>query len=97
MRTLKLCSILSLSALAVGLSSPALFGQSAPPNGMRAADLRAHAIVNARVVIRPGTVLERATIVIKDGVIVEYLEYRTLDVWFGQKTPWRPAGPGPTD
>lgn len=70
MRTLKLCSILSLSALAVGLSSPALFGQTAPPNGMRAADLRAHAIVDARVVIRPGVVLERATIVIKDGVIV---------------------------
>ncbi len=30
----------------------------------------------------------------KDGAIVEYMEYRTLDHWFGQPTPWRPAGPG---
>jgi len=29
----------------------------------------------------------------KDGVVVEYLEYTTLDLWFGQRTPWRPAGP----
>ena len=88
MRTLKLCSILSLSALAVGLSSPTLFGQSAPPNGMRAADLRTHAIVDARVVIRPGVVLERATIVIKDGVIIEVGENvqppRDARIWSGE-------------
>jgi hypothetical protein len=29
----------------------------------------------------------------KEGVIVEYLQYSRLDVWFGQPTPWRPAGP----
>jgi hypothetical protein len=29
----------------------------------------------------------------KDGAVVEYLEYKTLDSWFGQATPWRPAGP----
>jgi hypothetical protein len=29
----------------------------------------------------------------KDGAIVEYLEYSRLDTWFGQPTPWRPAGP----
>ena len=29
----------------------------------------------------------------KDGVIVEYLQYTTLERWFGQPTPWRPAGP----
>lgn len=29
----------------------------------------------------------------KDGVIVEYLEYKRLDVWFGQTTPWQSAGP----
>ncbi|MCH7572754.1 MAG: amidohydrolase family protein, partial [Planctomycetes bacterium] len=88
MRALKLCSILSLSALAVGLSSPTLFGQSAPPNGMRAADLRTHAIVDARVVIRPGVVLERATIVIKDGVIIEVGENvqppRDAQIWSGE-------------
>ncbi len=29
----------------------------------------------------------------KDGAVLEYLEYKTLDNWFGQPTPWRPAGP----
>lgn len=29
----------------------------------------------------------------KDGAVVEYLEYTRLDTWFGQPTPWQPAGP----
>ncbi len=29
----------------------------------------------------------------KDGVVVEYLQYTDLTRWFGQPTPWRPAGP----
>ena len=29
----------------------------------------------------------------KDGAVIEYLEYTKLDVWFGQATPWSPAGP----
>ena len=29
----------------------------------------------------------------KDGGVVEYLEYTDLGRWFGQETPWRPAGP----
>jgi hypothetical protein len=29
----------------------------------------------------------------KDGAILEYLQYTNLDRWFGQETPWRPAGP----
>jgi hypothetical protein len=33
----------------------------------------------------------------KDGAVVEYLEYTRLDVWFGQKTPWCPAGPEQSD
>ena len=46
------------------------FGQSEPVNGMRTADLRAHAIVDATVVVSPGVRLEHATIVIRDGVIM---------------------------
>jgi hypothetical protein len=30
----------------------------------------------------------------KDGGVVEYLQYRDLTRWFGQLTPWKPAGPG---
>ena len=33
----------------------------------------------------------------KDGAVVEYIEYRDLEHWFGQKTPWKPAGPAPEE
>ena len=33
------------------------------------------------------------TFVHKDGIVVEYLQYHDLNIWFGQETPWRPAGP----
>ena len=35
----------------------------------------------------------RVAFVHQDGAVVEYLEYTTLDVWFGQETPWQEAGP----
>lgn len=35
----------------------------------------------------------RVAFIHKDGAILEYMEYRRLDVWFDQPTPWRPAGP----
>jgi hypothetical protein len=28
----------------------------------------------------------------KDGAVIEYLQYTDESVWFGAKTPWRPAG-----
>ena len=43
--------------------------QFQPLNGIRPADLRAHAIVGATVVPAPGARIENATIVIRDGVI----------------------------
>ena len=35
----------------------------------------------------------RVAFVHKDGVVVEYLEYTTLDTWYREPTPWTPAGP----
>jgi hypothetical protein len=35
----------------------------------------------------------RVAFIHQDGVIIEYLQYSRLDVWFGQRTPWCPAGP----
>lgn len=35
----------------------------------------------------------RVVFILKDGVVVEYLQYTQLDTWFGQPTPWRPALP----
>lgn len=55
----------------LSLSQPALpvTAQEKPVNGIRPADLRAHAIVGARVVVAPGRVLDEATVVMRDGVI----------------------------
>ena len=33
----------------------------------------------------------------KDGAVVEYIEYTDLEHWFGQETPWKPAGPAPEE
>ena len=46
------------------LAPPAL-AQLSPVNGMRPAPLRVHALVDATVVVRPGEVIEGATIVIR--------------------------------
>lgn len=54
---------------ALGLSGPMNAELAAP--GFRPLPPGSHALVGARVVTRPGTTLERATIVIRDGWIVE--------------------------
>jgi imidazolonepropionase-like amidohydrolase len=59
------------AAIGLMLAATALHvsGQVAPPNGMRPADPRAHAITNATVITAPGSKLENATIIIRDGLI----------------------------
>ncbi|MHC5027191.1 MAG: amidohydrolase family protein, partial [Planctomycetota bacterium] len=71
MRRFRACgSAAAVAVLAMPLAqTPAAFGQTPPTNGMREADLRAHAIVDAAVIVGPGERLERATILIRDGVI----------------------------
>ncbi|MHC4947151.1 MAG: amidohydrolase family protein [Planctomycetota bacterium] len=62
-------ALLAPVAVAAVLAARPTGAQTAPPNGPRPGDLRAHAIVDARIVVAPGEVLERATVVIRDGVI----------------------------
>ena len=58
------------SALAaVALSGGPCLAQSAPVQGIRPAEVRTHAIVDATVVAAPGHTIEGATVVIRDGVI----------------------------
>jgi len=59
----------------------------------------AEEIKDQEVILDPFEPDDFATIafVHKDGVVVEYLEYRDLNVWFGQETPWHPVGPAPRD
>jgi N-acetylglucosamine-6-phosphate deacetylase len=65
-----------------------IHAQTSPVNGMRPADLRAHAIVDAQVVTAPGQRLEKATILIRDGVIeaigVDLEVPPDARVWSGQ-------------
>ncbi|MCH7847781.1 MAG: amidohydrolase family protein [Planctomycetes bacterium] len=60
-----------LVALAVGALTiaPPAAAQTGPVNGVRPAEVRTHAITGATVVVQPGQTIERATIIIRDGVI----------------------------
>ena len=42
-----------------------------PPNGLHETEVRTHALVDATVVIEPGKTIEHATILVKDGIIVD--------------------------
>ncbi len=65
-----------------------------PHVAYRVDDLEA-AIQGEEVILGPFEPGDFGTVafILKDGVIVEYLEYKTLHRWFGQETPWRPAQP----
>ena len=63
-RTLRRC----VFALLVGVT-PALAQQTAPMEGIRQNTPRVHALINARIIPAPGAVIERGTVVIRDGVI----------------------------
>ncbi len=69
MNALRSARCLALAAIASWAPTTTTFAQREPVNGMRPADLRAHALVDATVVVAPGQVLEHATIVIRDGII----------------------------
>src|SRR5580765_2371066 len=49
------------------------FGQvtTVPKQGIRENDPRVHALTNARIVAAPGKTIEKGTILIRDGLIVE--------------------------
>jgi len=65
--------ILLAGALATALSFAAALAdptRTAPAPGLREATPQVHALVGARLVVAPGKMVERGTIVIRDGVIV---------------------------
>lgn len=55
------------------LSTVACFAQvaTAPKQGIRENDPRTHALTNARIVTAPGKAIDKGTVLIRDGVIVE--------------------------
>ena len=62
-------SFLSLLVCAYCCNAVAARQNNQPVVGLHEAELRTHAIVNARVVAAPGEVMENAIIVIRDGLI----------------------------
>ena len=62
-------SVVALAALLIATLVMPAEAQRAPEEGIRSFNTRRHAIVDATVVVRPGEVLENATIVIRDGLI----------------------------
>jgi imidazolonepropionase-like amidohydrolase len=60
---------LLLAAATILMPATLASAQGQPVNGMRPADLRAHALVGATVVLAPGHVVEHATVLVRDGVI----------------------------
>ena len=65
-----------------------------PHVAYRVDDLDAE-IRGAEIVLGPFEPAEFGRVVFlhEAGAVVELLEYTRLDTWFGQPTPWRPAGP----
>ncbi|MFG0329910.1 MAG: amidohydrolase family protein [Phycisphaerales bacterium] len=64
--------LVAIGALASSRSAATavVVAQPAPPeNGPRANPPRVHALLNARVVVKPGETIDRATVVIRDGMI----------------------------
>ena len=59
-----------LALLLSAVASPAQV-TTAPKQGIRENDPRLHALTNARIVAAPGKTIEKGTILIRDGVIVE--------------------------
>jgi imidazolonepropionase-like amidohydrolase len=59
-----------LALLLSAITSPAQV-TTAPKQGLRENDPRLHALTNARIVTAPGKTIEKGTILIRDGVIVE--------------------------
>ena len=62
--------MISVTCGVLGLIASTAMAQVAPPNGMRPSDVRHDALVHCTVVTQPGTVIDDATIVMKDGWIV---------------------------
>jgi N-acetylglucosamine-6-phosphate deacetylase len=59
-----------LALLLIGSFAVADPTTTAPPRGLRENTPRLHAFVNARVVVSPTQTLDRATVVVRDGVII---------------------------
>ncbi|HMD13629.1 MAG TPA: hypothetical protein VKI62_03310, partial [Bacteroidota bacterium] len=59
-----------LACLLVILIAGQSLAQIKPPVGIRQNTPDVHAFTNARIVVTPGTIIEKGTLVVRDGIIV---------------------------
>ncbi len=59
----------NLAIILLALTVAGAFSQTAPPNGLRQNTPKVHAFTNARIVVAPGKVIAKGTVVIRDGFI----------------------------
>src|SRR5688572_13776286 len=70
-RVVRVASGFTLVLLAAaGLTVHGQPPSTVPPEGLRDNTPAVHALVNAKVVVAPGKVIEKGTVVVRDGVIV---------------------------
>ena len=67
LRSRLLVSLLVLTSVALALAAPRV--TSTPLEGLRDASPRVHALVGGRIVVAPGKVIEKGTLVLRDGVV----------------------------
>src|ERR1051325_8127549 len=58
------------AALSLAVSGSAQV-TTVPRQGIRENDPRVHALTNARIVVAPGKIIEKGTVLVRDGLIVE--------------------------
>jgi imidazolonepropionase-like amidohydrolase len=58
-----------IAVVLITVCSPLLDSQTSPTIGLRDNDPSVHALINARIVVNPGTSIERGTVVIRNGLI----------------------------
>ncbi len=63
------CALFVLVPMLFALAGLPLFGQVKPAVGIHQNTPNVHAFTNARIVVSPGSVIERGTLVIRDGTI----------------------------
>ncbi|MBA2270960.1 MAG: amidohydrolase family protein [Chthoniobacterales bacterium] len=69
-RPLRCCWLALLPLLLISISGDAQV-TTAPQQGIRENDPRLHALTNARIVTAPGKEIEKGTVLVRDGLIVE--------------------------
>ena len=63
------CCLFTLILLFVIMPTFGLVAQTQPVEGIRQNSPEVHALINGRIVVSPGNVIEKGTLILRDGMI----------------------------